>query len=75
MEWLSQVLRRPPIEWVDLLDILIVAVLVYEVLVLIKSTVRRVRLFDADWESRTTRLIATAQRLFHALQEETLVRH
>ena len=38
MEWLSQVLQRPPIEWVDLLDILIVAVLVYEVLVLIKGT-------------------------------------
>lgn len=47
----------------------------YEVLVLMKSTVRRVKLFEADWEARTTRLIATAESLFHALQEETLVRH
>ena len=38
MDWLAQVLQRPPIEWVDLLDIAIVAVLVYEVLVLIKGT-------------------------------------
>jgi len=38
MEWLAQVLQRPPIEWVDVLDIAIVAVVVYEVLVLIKGT-------------------------------------
>jgi diadenylate cyclase len=38
MDWLAQVLQRPPIEWVDLLDIAIVAVVVYEVLVLIKGT-------------------------------------
>ena len=38
MDWLSQVLRRPPVEWVDLLDIAIVAVLVYELLVLIQGT-------------------------------------
>jgi diadenylate cyclase len=38
MDWLAQALQRPPIEWVDLLDIAIVAVLVYEVLVLIKGT-------------------------------------
>jgi diadenylate cyclase len=38
MDWLSQVLRRPPVEWADLLDIGIVAVLVYELLVLIKGT-------------------------------------
>ena len=38
MDWLSQALRRPPVEWVDLLDIAIVAVLVYELLVLIKGT-------------------------------------
>ncbi len=38
MDWLEQVLQRPPIEWVDLLDIAIVAVVVYEVLVLIKGT-------------------------------------
>ena len=41
MDWLAQVaqvLQRPPIEWVDLLDIAIVAVLVYELLVLIRGT-------------------------------------
>jgi diadenylate cyclase len=38
MDWLAQALQRPPIEWVDLLDIAIVAVAVYEVLVLIKGT-------------------------------------
>jgi diadenylate cyclase len=38
MDWLAQLLQRPPIEWVDLLDIAIVAVVVYEVLVLIKGT-------------------------------------
>jgi diadenylate cyclase len=38
MDWLSQALRRPPVEWVDLLDIAIVAVLVYELLVLIQGT-------------------------------------
>jgi len=38
MDWLAQALQRPPIEWVDVLDIAIVAVVVYEVLVLIKGT-------------------------------------
>jgi diadenylate cyclase len=38
MDWLSQVLRRPPVEWADLLDIAIIAVLVYELLLLIKGT-------------------------------------
>ena len=38
MDWLAQVLQRPAIEWVDLLDIAIVALVVYEVLVLIKGT-------------------------------------
>lgn len=38
MDWLSQFLRRPPVEWADLLDIGIVAVLVYELLVLIQGT-------------------------------------
>ena len=38
MDWLAQVLQRQPIEWVDLLDIAIVAVVIYEVLVLIKGT-------------------------------------
>jgi aminoglycoside phosphotransferase (APT) family kinase protein len=46
----------------------------YEVLVLVKSTVRRVRLFDADWEQRTSRLIDTAANLLRKLQAETLVR-
>jgi hypothetical protein len=44
----------------------------YEVLVLVKSTVRRVRLFDADWEQRTARLILTAAGLLRQLQEDTL---
>jgi aminoglycoside phosphotransferase (APT) family kinase protein len=44
----------------------------YEVLVLVKSTVRRVRLFDADWEQRTSRLIHTAAGLLRKLQEDTL---
>jgi len=38
MDWLSQFLRRPPIGWADLLDIGIVAVLVYELLLLIRGT-------------------------------------
>ena len=38
MDWLAQALQRPAIEWMDLLDIAIVAVVVYEVLVLIKGT-------------------------------------
>ena len=46
----------------------------YEVLVLVKSTVRRVRLFDADWEQRTARLIRTAEGLLRNLQEDTLMR-
>jgi len=44
----------------------------YEVLVLVKSTVRRVRLFDADWEQRTARLIDTAAGLLRELQQDTL---
>jgi len=46
----------------------------YEVLVLVKSTVRRVRLFDADWEQRTSRLIDTAADLLRKLREDTLGR-
>jgi len=38
MDWLAQALQRPAIDWMDLLDIAIVAVVVYEVLVLIKGT-------------------------------------
>jgi aminoglycoside phosphotransferase (APT) family kinase protein len=35
----------------------------YEVLVLVKSTARRVRLFEPDWAQRTERLIALADSL------------
>jgi diadenylate cyclase len=37
-DWLQTVLRRPPLEWMDLLDIAIVAVFFYQVLVLIRGT-------------------------------------
>ena len=40
----------------------------YEVLVLIKTTVRRVRLFDTDWRPRTERLIDCAEALLNGLQ-------
>jgi diadenylate cyclase len=38
MPWLDAFLERPPVGWRDLLDILIVAVIVYEVLKLIRGT-------------------------------------
>src|SRR6478736_140352 len=38
MSVLSSFLRRPPIGWWDLVDILVVSVLVYEVLKLIRGT-------------------------------------
>jgi diadenylate cyclase len=38
MDWLTQILRRPAIEWWDLLDIAMVSVLVYELLKFIKGT-------------------------------------
>src|SRR5580765_5656385 len=38
MHWLTSVLRRPPIGWWDLLDILVVSILIYEVLKLIRGT-------------------------------------
>src|ERR1700754_4632072 len=38
MEWLTTFLRRPSVDWWDLLDILVVSVLVYEVLKLIRGT-------------------------------------
>lgn len=38
MEWLTTLLRRPTVDWWDLLDILVVSVLVYEVLKLIRGT-------------------------------------
>jgi uncharacterized protein (TIGR00159 family) len=38
MSWLTAFLRRPPIGWWDLLDILVVSILIYEVLKLIRGT-------------------------------------
>ena len=38
MDFLSELLRRPPIAWWDILDIAIVSVLIYELLVLIRGT-------------------------------------
>ena len=38
MDWLTQVLQRPAIEWWDVLDIAIMSVLVYELLLFIKGT-------------------------------------
>ena len=38
MTWLTDLLQRPAIAWWDLLDIAIVAVLIYELLVLIRGT-------------------------------------
>jgi diadenylate cyclase len=38
MNWFTSVLRRPPIGWWDLADILVVSILVYEVLKLIRGT-------------------------------------
>ena len=38
MTWITAVLRRPPIGWWDLADILVVSILIYEVLKLIRGT-------------------------------------
>ncbi len=38
MEWLSELLRRPAVSWFDLLDIGLVAFLIYELLLLIRGT-------------------------------------
>ena len=38
MTWLTALLRRPPIGWWDLADIIVVSVLIYEVLKLIRGT-------------------------------------
>jgi diadenylate cyclase len=38
MTWLTAFLRRPAIDWWDLIDILVVSVLIYEVLKLIRGT-------------------------------------
>ena len=37
-DWLQTVLHRPPLEWMDVLDIAIVAVFFYQVLILIRGT-------------------------------------
>jgi len=38
MNWITPFLRRPPISWWDVLDILVLSLLIYEVLKLIKGT-------------------------------------
>src|SRR5262245_52125803 len=38
MTWLTAILRRPPIGWRDLADILVVWILIYELLKLIRGT-------------------------------------
>ena len=38
MDWLNSLFSRPPANWWDLLDILVVSVLIYEVLKLIRGT-------------------------------------
>lgn len=38
MTWITAFMRRPPIGWWDLLDILVVSILIYEVLKLIRGT-------------------------------------
>src|ERR1044072_506376 len=38
MLWLTSVLRRTPISWWDLLDILVVSIIIYELLKLIRGT-------------------------------------
>src|SRR5712671_5254171 len=38
MTWLNAILRRPPIGWWDLADIVVVSILIYEVLKLIRGT-------------------------------------
>src|ERR1043165_6742323 len=38
MSWITELLRRPPIGWWDVVDILIVSLLIYELLKLIRGT-------------------------------------
>src|SRR5260221_7553967 len=38
MDWINSAFRRPPIAWWDLVDILVVSILIYEVLKLIRGT-------------------------------------
>src|SRR5574339_1356 len=38
MDWINDLLRRPPADWRDLVDVLVVSVLIYELLKLIRGT-------------------------------------
>ena len=38
IRWLTELLSRPSVSWWDLLDIAVVAVLIYELLLLIRGT-------------------------------------
>jgi diadenylate cyclase len=38
VDWLNGVMRRPPVDWWDIVDILVVSVLIYEILKLIRGT-------------------------------------
>ncbi len=38
MDWLNGTMRRPPVDWWDLVDILVVSILIYEILKLIRGT-------------------------------------
>ena len=38
LDWLTTAIRRPPVTWWDILDIAIVAVVIYEFLKLIRGT-------------------------------------
>jgi diadenylate cyclase len=38
VNWLNDIMRRPPVDWWDLLDILVVSLIIYEVLKLIRGT-------------------------------------
>src|SRR5258708_31719442 len=38
MDWINSAFRRPPIAWWDLVDIIVVSILIYEVLKLIRGT-------------------------------------
>lgn len=38
MDWINAILRRPPVSWWDVLDILVVSFIIYEVLKLIRGT-------------------------------------
>ena len=64
MNWIAAFLRRPPIGWWDLADILVVSVLIYEVLKLIRGT-RAVQMAlggGFSWRCSTDRGGATSRR-------------